>query len=53
MCVCVCVCQNELKSSYNSIISAVGDFFDLWNPSTATPRKKCMDDKDNKINLIC
>ena len=26
-----------LKTSYDDVISAVDDFFEQWNPSTATP----------------
>ena len=28
------------ESSYYDIISAVDDFFDQWNPNTATPIEK-------------
>ena len=32
--------QGELKSLYDDIISAVDDFFDQWDLSTATPMKE-------------
>ena len=33
-------CKSELKSSYDDVISAVDEFFDQWDPSTATPMKE-------------
>ena len=32
--------EARLKSSYDDIISAIDDFFDQWDQSTATPIEK-------------
>ena len=32
--------EGELKSSLADIILTVDDFFDIWDPSTATPIEK-------------
>ena len=34
--VCVCMYKDWLKNSYHDVISAIDDFIDQWNPSTAT-----------------
>ena len=32
----LCLYESRVKSSYDDVISAVDNFFDLWDPSTAT-----------------
>ena len=31
--------EDEMKSSYNDIISSADDFFDKWDPNTTTPKE--------------
>ena len=41
--------EGELKSSYQDIISAIGDFFHPWAPSSATPIM--LDDKPHLVTF--
>ena len=53
---CVCVYEGGLKSSYDDIISVVGDFFNQWDTNTATPMEEVYEQQwgllKNKPHLV-